>query len=151
MSDFQFLFHWPDLDASIHADPLETNRDVSEWFAENLRIRPMRAVQLHTLVAGSTLYWLNLPLSIGPKWDESTAFKDFLNTEEIGRITLFMPEGRAGGMCIKYGPVSENMSYASLGQVVAEDIPTLERVGAAVWQNLIGPKKILIAQIAIEE
>jgi hypothetical protein len=151
MSDFRFVFRWPELGAVVRADPLETNTEVSAWFADNLKVRPMRAVTLHTLVAGSLLYWLNLPLTIGPKWDEPTADKDYLNTEDVGRITLFMPEGRAGGMCIKYGPVTETMCYASFGQVIPEDIVTLESVGATVWHNLVGPKKILITEMALED
>jgi len=151
MSDYRFVYNWPELGAKVHADSLETNPDVSEWFASNLRTRPMRSVTLHTLVAGSLLYWLNLPLSIGPKWDEDAASKDFLQTEDIGRVTLFLPEGRAGGMCIKYGDVTETMWYVSFAQVIEEDIATLMSVGSKVWKNATGPKQILMTEITLEE
>jgi hypothetical protein len=150
MAEREFVFNWPALGATVRAVPLSTNPDVSDWFAENLRARPMRSVQLHTLVAGSLLYWLNLPFSVGPKWDEPSSAKDLLQTEDIGRITLFMPEGRAGGMCIKYGDVTETMSYVSFGQVIEKDIPVLQDVGARVWKNLIGPKQVVITEISLE-
>ena len=151
MSDLSFVLSWPALETTVRARPLESNQDVSAWFADNLKVRAIRAVQLHTLVAGSLLYWLNLPFSLSPKWDEASADKDLLKTEDIGRVTLFMPEGRAGGMCIKYGPVTETMSYVSFAQVVPRDIEALQGVGIKVWKNLIGPQKILITEITVED
>lgn len=139
---------WPVLGASVRIAPTEKNPDVWTWFAGCL---PMTAVQLHTLVAGELLYWLNVPFLNSATFSELDAQKDNLGTEPLGRVTLFLTAGKAGGMCIKYGEVTEDMSYPTLGQVVDEDIPTLAVVGPKVWDNLIGPKTVILTEFSLVE
>jgi hypothetical protein len=149
MSSPVITVSWPDLEESIRVAPLEYNQDVFDWFGENLKLRPTRAVQIHTLVSGRLLYWLNLPFSILPEWNEDKVVREDLKAEPIGRFTLFMPAGRSCGGAIKYGEVTEAMSYPGLGQVVDEDLDKLPTLGRLVWDNLVGPKKIFITEFTL--
>lgn len=137
---------WPVWDVSVRVERLEYNGEVFDWFSENLKRRDTKAVQIHTLVSGRLLYWLNLPFTIVPEWNENEVIRDDLAAEPIGRFTLFMPAGRACGGSIKYGEVTEAMSYPGLGQVVDEDLDILPSLGQRVWDNVVGPKKIVITE-----
>ncbi|HEY0188360.1 MAG TPA: hypothetical protein VGC67_12795 [Cellulomonas sp.] len=137
---------WPVLGASVRIAPTEKNPHVWSWFTSCL---PMTSVQLHTLVAGELLYWLNMPFTHSATFSEAEADKDNLHDEPVGRVTLFLTAGKAGGMCIKYGEVTEDMSYPTLGQVVEEDLAVLPVVGPQVWDNLIGPKTVILTELSL--
>lgn len=139
---------WPALGKTVHILQTEKNHHIWEWFVSCL---PTQTIQLHTLVAGELLYWLNVPFANPATFDEEAADKDNLHDEPLGRVTLFLTAGKAGGMCIKYGKVTEDMSYPTLGQVAEADIPILEEIGPMVWQNLIGPKVPLITELSLIE
>lgn len=137
---------WPALKTQVRVAPLDYNGEVFDWFTTNLKRRTTRAVQIHTLVSGRLLYWLNLPFTVQPEWNEDKVVRDDLADEPIGRFTLFMPAGRACGGSIKYGEVTEAMSYPGLGQVVPDDLPKLPGIGLSVWDNLVGPKQVIITE-----
>ena len=137
---------WPVLGQSVRIAPTEKNPGVWDWFTSCL---PLTTLQLHTLVAGELLYWLNVPFTNPATFSEADAERDNLRDEPLGRVTLFLTAGKAGGMCVKYGEVTEDMSYPTLGQVVEEDVPTLAKIGPKVWENLIGPKTVLLTELTL--
>jgi hypothetical protein len=57
-----------------------------------------------------------------------------------------MGNGTSAGFVIKYGRITEDMSYPTFAQVVEEDLPVLKEVGAAQWETMLITKKIIIAE-----
>ncbi len=144
MADPAFVMSWREFDASIRCEPTEHNRHIFDWFLKSL---PITTVQLHTLVAGCTIYMLNLPFVEAAPWREEDAVIEDISQTPVGRISLFMTAGKVGGMGAKYGFISEYMSYPTFSQVRQEDLPTMARVGDAIWRNLVGPKKIVLVEL----
>jgi 3-oxoacyl-[acyl-carrier protein] reductase len=107
---------WSGLEETVRVEPLAYNSEIFDWFVDNLQKRSMKAVQIHTLVSGRLLYWLNLPFTIRPEWNENEVVRDDLADEPVGRFTLFMPAGRSFGGTGRIGSaVARRLAAAGMG------------------------------------
>jgi len=73
------------------------------------------------------------------------AVEDLSEAKE-GRIFIFITAGKVGSISVKYGEVSENMSYPVIGQVMEKDLKNLEKIGEAVWRSLYYTKEIITVE-----
>jgi hypothetical protein len=68
-----------------------------------------------------------------------------------GRIFIFITAGKVGSVSVKYGEVSENMSYPVLAQVRQEDLKDLEKIGTAVWKSIYSTKQVITVEFLKEQ
>lgn len=132
---------WPELGKQVRVRPIAHNRKVFDWFVENL---PIRALQGHTVVAGNALFSLNVSFKKAFPWLEKDLAKDNVSTMPTGRFTFFMTVGKVGNISVKWGDMTEPLSYTSWAEVVEEDKPILAEVGKKVWSIFMGIKKPIV-------
>jgi hypothetical protein len=66
-----------------------------------------------------------------------------LSLEPVGRISIFITSGKVGSIMVKYGEITEPMSYPTIAQVKSEDIGKLVRAGEAEWDSIYRNKQII--------
>jgi hypothetical protein len=140
MSD-GFIMRWPELGKQVRVRPIGHNQEVFDWFVENL---PIRALQGHTVVAGYALFALNVAFKKAFPWREKDLAKDNVSTMPTGRFTFFMTVGKVGNISVKWGEMTEPLSYVSWAEVVEEDQAILAEVGKTVWDIFMGLKKPIV-------
>jgi hypothetical protein len=134
---------FPELGLSVKVDPLAVNKDLFDWFLENL---PLKGVQSHAAVSGKLIYIMNLRMKKGcPVRYRDLAVED-LSEAKDGRIFIFITAGKVGSISVKYAEVSENMSYPVIGQVREEDLKDLKKIGEAVWRSFYYTKEIITVE-----
>jgi hypothetical protein len=138
-----FKIKWDALDKEVSCRKIEHNHFIFDWFVEQL---PVRTLQGHTMAAGEALLLVSVPLNAPVNWQPRTEVQEEIRRQNEGRITLFMGNGTSAGFVIKYGRITEDMSYPTFAQVVDEDLPVLKEVGAAQWKTMLITKKIIIAE-----
>jgi len=142
-----FVMSFPELNLSVKAEPLSVNRDLFNWFVENL---PLKGIQSHAVVSGKIIYIMNLRM----KKPSPVRYRD-LGVEDLaeakdGRIFIFITAGKVGSISVKYGEVSENMSYPVMAQVKQEDLKNLEKIGEAVWKSIYSTKEVITVEFLKE-
>ncbi len=141
------VMEWPELDIEVECEPLAFNRQAYEWFLDNL---PLKGIQTHAVVSGKLIYIMNLKLSIYPPFAYNDLKAEDLSEEDIGRVSVFCTAGRVGSIMVKYNPISENMSYPTIAQVVASDIEKLKEAGAAIWNAMYKTKDIITVNYSVK-
>jgi hypothetical protein len=138
-----FLMSFPELNLSVKVEPLAKNQKLYDWFLENL---PLKGVQSHAVVSGKIIYIMNLRMKKpSPVRYRDLAVED-LSEAKDGRIFIFITAGKVGSISVKYGEVSENMSYPVMGQVKREDLKKLEEIGEAVWKSIYSTKEVITVE-----
>jgi len=131
---------WPEIGIKVEAEPLPYNQEFYEYFLDNL---PVKGIQSHGVISGKILYVLNLRLQKYPprRWLE---FKmEDLVEEPLGRVSIFLTAGKVGSIMVKYGEITEPMSYPTIAQVKEADIGRLIQAGEAEWQALYRTKEVI--------
>ena len=131
---------WPEIGIKVEAEPLPYNQEFFEYFLGNL---PVKGIQSHGVISGKILYVLNLRLQKYPprRWLE---FKmEDLVEEPLGRVSIFLTAGKVGSIMVKYGEITEPMSYPTIAQVKEADIGRLIQAGEAEWQALYRTKEVI--------
>jgi hypothetical protein len=119
------------------------NRALFDWFLGNL---PLKGIQSHAVVSGNLIYIMNLRMKkASPVRYRDLAVED-LSEAKDGRIFIFITAGKVGSVSVKYGEVSENMSYPVLAQVRQEDLKNLAKIGAAVWKSIYSTKQVITVE-----
>jgi len=136
-----FVMRWPELDKQVRVKPIEQNREVFDWFVENL---PIKALQGHTVVSGYGLFSQNLGFKKVFAWREKDLAKDDLSKMPDGRLAFFMTTGKVGNLIVKWGEMTEPLSYVTWAEVVEEDKTTLAEVGKKMWSIFIGIEKPIV-------
>jgi len=136
-----FVMRWPELDRQVRVKPIEQNREVFDWFVENL---PIKALQGHAVVSGYGLFSQNLGFKKMFPWREKDLAKEALSKMSDGRLAFFMTTGKVGNLVVKWGEMTEPLGYVTWGQVVQEDQATLAEVGKKVWHIFKGIQKPLV-------
>ena len=136
-----FLIKWPELGQEVRVKPIEQNREVFEWFVENL---PVRALQGHAVVSGFGLFSQNLSFKKPYKWRESDLELEDLSKMANGRLVFYMTTGKVGNLIVKWGEMTEPLNYACWATVVEEDLETLEKVGKKMWSICLGIEKPIV-------
>jgi len=136
-----FVMRWPELDQQVRVKPIKQNREVFDWFVENLHIR---ALQGHAVVSGYGLFSPNLGFKEMFAWREKDLAKEALSEMPDGRLAFFMTTGKVGNLVVKWGEMTEPLSYVTWAQVVEEDKATLAEVGKKVWRIFKGIDKPLV-------
>lgn len=135
-----FTCSWPELEITVRLEPLSGNRNLFDWFVDNL---PTSAVQSHAVVSGQLTYVLNLPL----KNPSTIAYEDLakhdLMDSDLGYAWAFATFGNVGSLMLKYGEITEPMSYPAFARVVEEDLPLLKRAGEDIWDAIYNTKRII--------
>lgn len=140
MPNQRFIMRWPELGKQVKVGPVDHNQEVFSWFLSNL---PTKCLQTETVVAGQSLFMLNLPMSKQCTWiQEDLPLEDIVEMPK-GRFTFFMTTGNVANLSVKFGYVTEPMSYVTWAEVVDEDKETLMAVGQQLWENLMLDKKIV--------
>lgn len=140
---------WPELGVKVQAEPLEFNKQVYEWLLDNC---PLKAVQSHAVVTGKLMYILNLLLKKPPalKYEEMVA--ENLIDMPVGRVGCGgLASGLVGSISIKYGELTENLSYPNIAQIRDEDIEKVKWVGERVWQSIYKTKEIITCVLKARE
>jgi len=138
-----FRIRWEVLNREVRCRRIEHNQLICDWFIRQL---PIRSLQGHTMAAGEALLLVSVPLNSPVNWKPRTEVQEEIRRQKEGRITLFMANGTSAGLVIKYGRITEDMSYPTFAEVVDEDLSVLKEVGEAQWQALLGTKQIIIAE-----
>ncbi len=137
------IMSFPELKLSVEAEALTVNRPLFDWFLENL---PLRGVQSHAVVSGKIIYIMNLRMkNPSPVRYHDLSMEDLSEAKE-GRIFTFITAGKVGSVSVKYGEVSENMSYPVLGQVKERDLKKLGEIGKAVWKSIYSTKEVITGE-----
>jgi hypothetical protein len=137
------IMSFPELNLSVGAEPLSVNRALFDWFLGNL---PLKGIQSHAVVSGNLIYIMNLRMKkASPVRYRDLAVED-LSEAKDGRIFIFITAGKVGSVSVKYGEVSENMSYPVLAQVRQEDLKNLAKIGAAVWKSIYSTKQVITVE-----
>ncbi len=131
---------WPEIGIKVEAKPLDFNQDFYDYFLDNL---PVKGIQSHAVVSGRLLYIMNLKLSTFPPRRYMDLKMEDLSLEPVGRVSIFITSGKVGSIMVKYGEISEPMSYPTIAQVKAEDIPKLIQAGEAEWNSIYRDKNII--------
>lgn len=143
-----FKIKWDVLKKEVRCRKIEHNQFLFDWFVGQL---PIRSLQGHTMAAGEALLLVSVPLNAPVNWEPRTEVVEEIRRQQEGRITLFMGNGTSAGLVIKYGRITEDMSYPTFAEVVEEDLPVLKEVGAAQWQSMLISKQIIIAEFCKAE
>jgi hypothetical protein len=138
MEKLEFIMRWPELGKEVRVVPVDHNVELFRWFLENL---PTSCLQTHTVVAGFSLFMLNLPMKQTFPWrQEDLPLEDIVQMPK-GRFTFFMTTGKVANLSCKWGDVTEPMSYITWAEVAAEDKPTLFEVGKKIYDIAMGSTK----------
>jgi hypothetical protein len=141
MTQKQFIMRWPELGKQVRVGPIEHNEELFGWFLENL---PTSCLQVHTVVAGFSLFMLNLPMKKVFPWRQEDIPIEEITTMPEGRFTFFMTTGKVANLSCKWGEVTEPMSYITWAEVIEEDKPTLIEVGKKMWSITMGSRKEIV-------
>ena len=60
MPEMQFIMRWKQLDKQVRVASVEHNQEIFDWFIKNL---PTSCLQTVTVVAGESLFMLNVPMN----------------------------------------------------------------------------------------
>lgn len=146
-SSKEFIMRWPELNRQVRVREIEHNQNIFEWFLKNL---PTRCVQTVTVVAGLSLFMLNLPMKEECDWiQENQPLEDIVEMN-TGRFTFFMTTGNVANLSCKFDLVTEPMKYVTWAEVVDEDKELLNEVGHTLWNNLMGEKKIVHVEFLLK-
>ena len=144
----KFIMRWPELGKQVRVGPVEHNQPIFDWFMTNL---PTRCVQTETVVAGQSLFMLNLPMSKECNWiQEESPLEDIVQMNK-GRFPFFMTTGNVANLSCKFDYVTEPMEYVTWAEVIPEDKELLLEVGQQLWENLMNEKKIVHVEFVAEE
>lgn len=136
-----FIMRWPELSKEVRVRPIDHNEKLFDWFLENL---PTSCLQTHTVVAGFSLFMLNLPMKKTFPWrQEDIPVQDIVEMPK-GRFTFFMTTGKVANLSCKWGDVTEPMSYITWAEVVDEDKPILIEVGKQIYATAMGSTKEIV-------
>jgi len=116
------------------------NQDLFQWFRS---ICPTSAMQSHAVVSGQLTYVLNLPAESASTVDYAALKMHDLMDSPEGYVWAFATFGRVASAMIKYGEITEPMSYPALGTVLPEDMDTMRRAGAEIWDAVYDTKKLI--------
>ncbi|SMF59901.1 hypothetical protein SAMN02982989_0991 [Xaviernesmea oryzae] len=95
---------------------------------ELLSIMPFTCLQTHAMVAGESLMAYTPLVSTAP-----TPFKEEIRLAPPGRLRFNARTGQK--FIVQYGRTTEDILAPVIGSVLAEDVPKLAAVGAAVWES----------------
>ena len=136
-----FIMRWPELKMQVRVGPVEHNQQLFDWFLENL---PTNCLQTTTVVAGFSLFMLNLPMKKKfPYRQEELPLEDIVKMNK-GRFTFFMTVAKVANLSCKWGEVTEPMSYVTWAEVIDEDKPILFEAGQKIWDIAMGSKKEIV-------
>lgn len=149
MREKQFIMRWKALGKQVHVRPVGHNQEIFAWFLKNL---PTACLQTETVVAGKSLFMLNVPMKKAVcDWIQEERQVEDVVQMPIGRMTFFMTTGNVADISCKFGQMTEPMSYVTWAEVAEEDKDTLVEVGEQLWENTICEKKPVIVEFLIEE
>ena len=141
-----FTWRLVHFDTTVRVGPAPHNQELFDWFLGNL---PIRTFTGQTVVGGFSFFHLSVPLKIPAPWkNDNDLVREDISEMPVGRINFFLTAGLTAGMCMKWGPFNEPMSYPTWAQVVAEDLPTLQEVGRKAWDNMMTKKDIMHVEMA---
>ncbi len=141
MENIRFIMQWPELGKKVRVGPVEHNQDLFRWFTKSL---PTNCLQTVTVVAGYSLFMLNLPLKDKFPWKQEDLILENITNMPVGRFTFFNTTGRVANLSCKFGLVTEPMSYITWAEVVDEDKNTLVEVGQKLWSIAMGTEKEIV-------
>lgn len=149
MSNARVIMRWPELGKEVGIGPIGHNQQVFDWFEANL---PTRCLQTVTVVAGLSLFMLNLPMNrVKCNWIQETLPLEDIVQMPKGRFTFFMTTGNVANLSCKFGDVTEPMKYVTWAEVIDEDKAALVEVGNLLWENTISAKKPVHVEFVTRE
>lgn len=131
------------LGKEIRFKKIEHNEFIFDWFVEQL---PVATLQGHTMAAGLAILNVAVPMNKPVTWVPRSEITEVIGEKKEGRMTMFMGNGTSIGLVIKYGRITEDMSYPTFAEVVEEDMPILREIGEAQWDAMLFSKEIYIAE-----
>lgn len=145
----QFIMRWSELGKQVRVEPIGHNQEIFSWFLKNL---PTSCLQTVTVVAGKSLFMLNLPMKKECTWIQEECPLENIVEMPVGRMTFFMTTGKVANLSCKFDNVTEPMSYVTWAEVAEEDKPVLCEVGARLWENTMSEKKpVYVEFLNVEE
>jgi hypothetical protein len=138
---------WPELGLAVRFEPIADNKQVFDWW---ISCCPTRAMQSHAVVSGKVMYTLNIPVNSAFPGDYSKLKFHNIAETPVGMSGVFATFGKVASFCPKYGEITEPMCYPGFCMAVPEDIDTLVRVGAQVWDAIYNTKKLIRVEFSAE-
>ncbi len=136
------VIEWPQLERKITARLYaDRNTQLSDLLLEHL---PYRVVQNHALVSGLHLY------HTCPIVELIHARADYVVPDRTvcADGTVFL--SHLVHLGVKYGPLTEYLPAAPVGEVLAEDLPILKEVGEAMWDAAYHSKLVVESHVYAE-
>ena len=120
------IIEWPELDVKVEA-VLEDVRN-AELIDEIWANLPMVAVQEHAAVTGKSMYaWVPM-ISSAP-----IPYQMRIKDTPPGVVSYSQKTGNK--MVVRYGKVTEDLMTPIVGFIDPKEVPKLDKVGEAVWNN----------------
>ncbi len=129
-------FQVPDLDITFRAKLLvEDNPDVVEQVLAQL---PLTTVLGHVVVSGEAVWMPTRIVHLG---------RSNMVQRHPGAVYLYAP-GQT--ICMTYGRITESATVNKFAEVLEQDLPLLEKVGAYVWENTVAQPRRKVVEINVK-
>lgn len=139
MSKPAFYMRWPEFDTQVRCIPIHHNRELFDWFMQNL---PTKCVQTVTVCAGLQLYMQNVKMEkVECDWIQENQPQELMSEYPVGRFMFFMTAGHVANFTIKAGYATEPMPYPTWADVAKEDMDTFVTVANEIWESILQDKK----------
>ena len=124
METYEWIkIEWPTLGYTVRGRLLaDQNPELTKKFLEQL---PVESMMGHVVISGETMWFPTKILHFGPNRMVKRAVGDI----------YFFASGQS--VCMTYGSITESAKVNKFGEVVAEDIPTLKKVGKEILDRTV--------------
>ncbi|TKI07007.1 DUF3830 family protein [Martelella alba] len=130
-------FHVPELALTFRARLLhDENPDVVQQVLAQL---PLRSVLGHVVVSGEAVWMPTRIVHLG---------RSNMVQRTPGAVYLYAP-GQT--ICLTYGRITESAKVNKFGEVLAEDLQTLSRLGAHVWERTVAQPRRTTVEIIVRK
>jgi hypothetical protein len=120
------FIEWPDFNIKVEAKLEDVrNADLINEIWDNL---PMTCVQEHAMVTGKSMYCWAPMVSIA-----DIPFQMRIKDTPPGVVSYSQKTGNK--LIVRYGKVTEDLMTPIVGFIDPAEVPQLEKVGEAVWNN----------------
>lgn len=131
--------HWPSLNLSVNATLADDKNP--ELCQDIWNALPIESVMSNAVITGGSMYCWAPILSYAP-----LRYKEAIDKAPIGRLRY--SQGTGNKIIVQYDKCHEDVMGTVLGEVDAEDIPTIQAIGSKALQSIFLSKQPLYIRIS---
>ncbi|QWA11869.1 DUF3830 family protein [Sodalis ligni] len=130
-------FHVPELELTFRAKLLtDDNPDVVRQVLAQL---PLHSMLGHVVISGEAVWMPTRIVHLG---------RSNMVPRSPGAVYLYAP---GQSICLTYGRITESAKVNKFGEVFAEDLPALQRLGAHVWEHTVAQPRRNTVEIIVRK